>query len=127
MYWKLFFLNSCKISRKLFITESDNSNIAGATLLKPFVSADILPPILQEFRNIFLKEHLRKSAEATCTCFNIMTLCSSRHQRCSVKIAILKSSAIFTRKHLCWSFFWIKSRKRKKTLLKRDSNAGAFL
>ena len=69
---------------------------------------NILLPILQEFTNIFLKEHLRKADEATCTCFNVMTLHSSSHHKCSIKIAILKSSTIFTGKHLCWSFFWIK-------------------
>ena len=33
-YWKLFSLNSCKTTRKLSITEGDNSNVAGASLLK---------------------------------------------------------------------------------------------
>ena len=33
-YWKLFSLNSCKTTRKLSITESDNGNVAGASLLK---------------------------------------------------------------------------------------------
>ena len=92
---KTIFLNSifikfCKISRKLSTTEGDNSNIAGAILHKSLSAVDILLPILQEFRNIFLKKHLRKAAEATCTCFNVMTLYSSSHQRCSIKIAILK-------------------------------------
>ena len=32
-YWKLFSLNSCKITRKLSITESDNGNVEGASLL----------------------------------------------------------------------------------------------
>ena len=36
-----------------------------ATLLKSLTAVDILLPILQEFRNIFLREHLRKAAEAT--------------------------------------------------------------
>ena len=105
---KTIFLNFCKISWKLSITESDNSNVAGATLLKSLSAVDILLPILQEFRNIFLKKRLRKAAEATCTCFIVMTLHSSSHQRCSIKIAILKNSAIFTEKPLCWSLFLIK-------------------
>ena len=70
---KLFIKNNsncCKISRKLFITENDYSNVAGATLLKSLSPVDILLLILQEFRNIFLKEHIRKAAEATFTYFN---------------------------------------------------------
>ena len=63
---KTIFLNFGKISRKLSTTESDNSNVAGATLLKSLSIVDILLPILQEFRNIFLKKHLKKTAEATC-------------------------------------------------------------
>ena len=82
--------------RKLSTTESDNSNVAGATLLKSLSIVDILLPILQEFRNIFLKKHLRKTAEVTCTFFNVITLHSSSHQRCSIKKAILINSAIFT-------------------------------
>ena len=64
--------------------------------------------ILWEFRNIFLKEHLWKAFVATCTSFNVMTLHSSSHQRCSLKMAILKNSAIFAGKHLCWNLFLIK-------------------
>ena len=70
---KLFIKNNsncCEISRKLFITENDYSNVAGATLLKSLSPVDILLLILQEFRNIFLKEHIRKAAEATFTYFN---------------------------------------------------------
>ena len=85
---------------------------------------DILLPILQEFRNIFPKEHLRKADWATFTCFNVVTLNLSSHKKCSIKIAILKNSAIFIGKH-CWSFFWIKLQAwRSATLLKRDSNPG---
>ena len=58
---------------KLSITEIDYSNAAGAALLKSLTAVDILLQILQEFRNIFLKEHLRKAAEATVS-FNVMTL-----------------------------------------------------
>ena len=32
----------------------------------------------------------------------------SSHRRCSIKIDILKNTANFTRKQLCWSFFFIK-------------------
>ena len=73
--------------------------------------------ILWEFRNIFLKEHLWKAFVAMCTSFNVMTLHSSSHQRCSLKMAILKNSAIFAGKHLCWNLF----------LIKRPSNSGFFL
>ena len=66
--------------------------MAGVTLLKSFSAVDILLPILQEFRNIFLKEHLRKSAEAAFTSLNVMTLHSSRHQRCSIKQVSIKIS-----------------------------------
>ena len=37
-----------------------------------------------------------------------VTFCKSRHQRCSIKKAVLKNSGIFTGKHLCWSLFLIK-------------------
>ena len=33
--------------------------------------------------------------------------CRNNHQRCSVKKVVLKYFAIFTGKHLCWSFFLI--------------------
>ena len=59
-------------------------------------------------RNIFLKEHLWKAFVATYTSFNVMTLHSSSHQRCSLKMAILKDSPIFEGKHLCWNLFLIK-------------------
>ena len=79
------------------------------------------------FRNL-VKVHLRKVAEATCTCFTVMTLHSSSHKRCSIKIAILKIFAIFTGKHLCWNLFLIKLQDWRPTnLLKRDSNTGVFL
>ena len=57
-------------------------------MLKSLSVVDIFLSILQEFRNIFLKEHLRKAAAATCTWFHVITLHSSSHQRCSIKIAI---------------------------------------
>ena len=56
---------------KLSITDIDYSNAAGPTLLKSLTAVDILLPILQELRNIFLD--LRKAAEAP-VCFNVMTL-----------------------------------------------------
>ena len=59
-------------------------------------------------RNIFLKEHLWKAFVATYTSFNVMALHSSSHQRCSLKMAILKDSPIFEGKHLCWNLFLIK-------------------
>ena len=83
---KTIFLNFCKISSKLSTTESDNSNVSDAAPLKSLSELDILLPILQKFRNFFLKKHLRKTAEATCTCFNVMALHSSNHQRYSVNI-----------------------------------------
>ena len=44
------------------------------------------------------------------------------------KKAFLKSFAIFSGKHLCWSLFLIKLKVfRPATLLKRDSNTGDFL
>ena len=55
------------------IGEIDYSNAAGATLLESLTAVDILVPILQEFRNTFLKEHLRKAAAVT-VCLNVMTL-----------------------------------------------------
>ena len=66
-----FHKNSSWISRNLSITETYYRTTAGATLLKLASAMDILLPILQEFRNIFLKEHLRKAPEATQTCFNL--------------------------------------------------------
>ena len=44
------------------------------------------------------------------------------------KKGVLKNFAHFTGKHLCWSLFLIQLQVfRPATLLKRDSNAGAFL
>ena len=44
----------------------------------------------------------------------------SSHSQMIFTIGVLKHFAIFTRKHLCWSYFLIKS-------LKRDSNIDVFL
>ena len=50
------------------------------------------------------------------------------HWRCSMKRAVLKNFAIFRGKHLCTSLFLKKLQAwRPATLLKRDSNTGAFL
>ena len=47
-------------------------------------------------------------------------------RRCSSK-GVLKNFAIFTRKHLFWSFFLIKLQAyRPAALLKRNSNTGVF-
>ena len=54
--------------------ENDNGNVAGAPLLKSLSAVDILTPVLQEFKNIFLNKCLRKSGEVACTCFIVMTL-----------------------------------------------------
>ena len=42
------------------------------------------------------------------------------------KKSVLKNSAMFAEKHLCWSFFLIKF-QAFATLLKRDSSTGGFL
>ena len=57
--------------RNLTITESDYRNFAFATLLKSLSVVDILLRILQDFRNHFLKEHLRKTATAAFLPINI--------------------------------------------------------
>ena len=52
----------------------------------------------------------------------------SSHRSCSVKICVLKNVTNFTWKHLCWSLFLTKLPAfEPATLLKRDSNTGAFL
>ena len=52
----------------------------------------------------------------------------SSHQRYSIKNAVLKNSAIFTGKHLCWSLFLMNLQAfRPPILLKRDSYTGVFL
>ena len=52
----------------------------------------------------------------------------SNHSKIFFKIGVLKNFAKFTRKHLWWRFFLIKLQTwRPATLLKRDSNTGAFL
>ena len=52
----------------------------------------------------------------------------SSHRRCSIKKDIIKDFAKFTGKHLRWSIFFNKVESLKpETLLKRDSNPGAFL
>ena len=43
----------------------DYNNATGAALLKSLSAVDILLPLLREFGNIFLNEHLRKSSGAT--------------------------------------------------------------
>ena len=58
---KIIFLKSCKIFRELSITESNYSNVAGATLLKSLSAVDILLPVIQEFRYIFPKFGLSPS------------------------------------------------------------------
>ena len=56
LYLNLLFLNSFKISSKLPIIESECKNVAGATFLKSLSTKDIFLRILQEYKNIFLKE-----------------------------------------------------------------------
>ena len=52
----------------------------------------------------------------------------SSHRRSSVKKDVLKNFAKFIEKHLYWSLFIIKLQGSVPiTLLKRDSNTGAFL
>ena len=53
----------------------------------------------------------------------------SSHSQKLFKIGVLKSFAIFTGKHLCWSLFLIKFNKPffNKPWLERDSNMGNFL
>ena len=52
----------------------------------------------------------------------------SSHWRCSVKKGVLKNFANFTGKNLCWSLFLIKMQFWVPVaLLKKDSDAGAFL
>ena len=59
--------------------------------------------------------------------FSIAIVGSSRSQK-FFKIGVLKNSANFTGKHLCWNLFLIKFQvRRPATLLKRDSNLGVFL
>ena len=54
--------------------------------------------------------------------------CNSSHLVAFFKIGALKNFAIFTGKHLCWSFFLIKLLVwRLATLLNRNSNPGVFL
>ena len=49
--------------------------------------------------------------------------CRNSYQRCFVKKGVLKNFAIFTGKHMCWSFFLIKLRAfRTATLLKKNSS-----
>ena len=51
----------------------------------------------------------------------------SSHPKVFCKKGILKISAKFTRKHLCWRLFSIRLQAFKpETLLKRDTNTGAF-
>ena len=58
----------------------------------------------------------------------LKTPSSSSHQKCSIKKGIPKNLLCFTRKHLCWSLFLIKSQIfRPATVLRRDTNAGYFL
>ena len=52
----------------------------------------------------------------------------SRHHKCSIEKAVLKSFAIFTGKYLCESLLLIEFRAlRHANILKRDSNTGVFL
>ena len=58
----------------------------------------------------------------------LQTPSRSNHQRCSVKIGVLKNLGNFTGKHLYWSLFLIKLQIfRPAALLRRDSNTGFFL
>ena len=96
-----------------------------ATLLKLLSTVDILLPALQLLRNNFLKEPLRKTVEATFTCFNVMTF--KQPPEMFYKTAIPKNFAILQGKHLCWSLFLMKLLAwRLATLLKRDCNTDVF-
>ena len=59
---------------------------------------------VNNFIKIF-EEMLRSISEAATFLKKIFR---SSHQRCSVKIGVLKNFSNFTGKHLCWSLFLIK-------------------
>ena len=48
------------------------------------------------------------------------------HLRCSTKKAILKNFEIFTRKHLCWSFFLIKLQNFRPVTLSKETPTQVF-
>ena len=76
----------------------------------------------------FIEKHLSRSLF-----FNKVAGCKpepvrSSHCRFSVKQGVLKNSANFTRKNLCWSLFLTKLQCwGPVTLLKKDSDKGALL
>ena len=61
---KLPLVKFWKTSKKLTITESNFSNVAGTALLKSFSVVDIFLKILREFANNFPEENLQKAASA---------------------------------------------------------------
>ena len=63
------------------------------------------------------------SSKIFCKYLLLMWEYRSSRRRCSVKEGVLKDSANFTEKHLCWSLFLIKLQAfRPVTLLKRKPN-----
>ena len=53
----------------------------------------------------------------------------SSQQRCSIKTAVLKTSIIFTEKHLCWSLFFDTAAglQAYNFIIERDSSTCIFL
>ena len=130
---EIYFPKLLQNSRKLSITESGNSNIAAATYLNHSPQWIFFFQYSRNLEIFFWKNTSeRLLRQLVPTCLNVMTLNSSSHRRSSRKIAILKNSAVFTEKPLCWSLFWIKLQAwrhawKPVTLLKINFNTGAFL
>ena len=86
-------------------------------------------PIIQGECDTFCCSHTDSfKHDLCCVYYQLSQIYKSSHRRCSTQKAVLKSFAIFTGKHLCWSPFLIKlPALSRATLLKRDSNTAIFL
>ena len=113
VFW--FSLNSCKIFKKLLITESDYSNIAGATLLKSLSTVTLL--VLHDLGIFSGQNTSERLLRQLVPVPMLWTLHSRSHLRYSIKIAIVKNFALFTGKHLCWSHFLITFQELIQALL----------
>ena len=100
----------CNFSKKVTLTQVFSCEIFAKFLRTSFLqnTSGRLPVITESWDN-----HGRKSRSQQV--FYGLSICTiwktpmdrSNHHRCSIKKAVLKNSAIFTGKNLCWSLFLI--------------------
>ena len=131
----MFSCEFCDISKNTFFTEhlwaTASAQIYPEKIVNYFSVKSCLRTVVQHYTGKFLVKfwlrHIKATLHMVFSCEK-MTISRSSRSQMFFKIGTFANCAIFTGKHLCWSFSLIKLLVfRPATLLKRDSNADVFL